>query len=188
MLETKIKAEPLDRPLDLPGLLDLLAHSSARPRYAFMVLNLIAGIADPSGKAGPFVQQEGEAVPLRDWLCDALAPMGHRDPRRLALRSRVQDDLQRQGKLPEDPAKAGELVESEARMRVRASGKTNVSRAVSDLVRAGMLLRHYQGFRVDHHNRGAQRQAVYTLSAMAKQLLLSADRATLRSQPMLPLG
>jgi hypothetical protein len=43
------------------------------------------------------------------------------------------------------------------------SGRTNVSRAVSDLVRAGLICRHYQGYRVDHSNRGAQREAVYTI-------------------------
>jgi len=35
---------------------------------------------------------------------------------------------------------------------------------VSELVRAGLVKRHYQGFRVDHHNRGAKRQAVYVVT------------------------
>ncbi|OUC54525.1 hypothetical protein CA262_06355 [Sphingobium sp. GW456-12-10-14-TSB1] len=39
------------------------------------------------------------------------------------------------------------------------------------LVRAGILHRHYQGYRVDHHNRGTQRQAFYTLSPIARKLL-----------------
>ena len=47
--------------------------------------------------------------------------------------------------------------------RVRRSGRCNVSRAVSELVRAGLVRRHYEGWRVDHHNRGARREAVYTL-------------------------
>src|SRR3546814_20903427 len=54
------------------------------------------------------------------------------------------------------------------------AGRANVSRAVSDLVRAGMLHRHYQGYRVDHYNRGARRQAVYTLSRVARELLQTA--------------
>lgn len=157
--------------LDLPGLLEVLAHSSARPRYAFMVLNLIAKAASANGRAGPCVFQNGGAVPLRDWLCDALTPMGHRDPRRQALGERVRVDLMEAGKLPDDPALAERVIDEEVRAQVRASGKTNISRAVSDLVRVGMLHRHYQGYRVDHHNRGGQRQAVYTLSAVAKSLL-----------------
>lgn len=54
--------------------------------------------------------------------------------------------------------------DEEIKARILRSGRTNVSRAVSDLVRAGLLRRHYQGYRVDHLNRGAQRQAVYTIA------------------------
>ncbi|QBM78198.1 hypothetical protein E2E30_20220 (plasmid) [Sphingomonas sp. AAP5] len=49
----------------------------------------------------------------------------------------------------------------------RRSGRANVSRAVPDLVRAGLVRRHYQGSRVDHHKRGAQRKAVYTITDAA---------------------
>jgi len=136
-----------------------------------MVLNLIAKAASASGKAGPNVVQNGVSVPLRDWLCDALTPMGHRDPRRQVLAARVRQELDAKGQLPTEQGEAERLIDEEVRERVRASGKTNVSRAVSDLVRAGMLFRHYQGYCVDHHNRGGQRQAVYTLSAVARRLL-----------------
>jgi len=53
---------------------------------------------------------------------------------------------------------------------VRRSGRCNVRRAASDLVRAGLLRRHYQGYRVDHENRGAQREAVYTIVEQALPL------------------
>src|SRR3546814_21137661 len=76
---------------------------------------------------------------------------------------------------PQNPADAEREIDAEVRTRVRASGKTNVSRAVSDLVRAGILHRHYQGYRVDHHNRGGQRQAVYTLSPTARKLLRAGE-------------
>ncbi|MAM38210.1 MAG: hypothetical protein CL949_06820, partial [Erythrobacter sp.] len=65
------------------------------------------------------------------------------------------------------------LVHDEVQVRVRASGKTNLSRAASELVKAGLLKRHYQGYRVDHLNRGAQRQAVYTLTGRARALVSS---------------
>jgi hypothetical protein len=159
--------------LDMPGLLDVLARNSARPRYAFMVLNLIAKIAGPGGSAGPTVLQDGASMSIRDWLCDALMPMGRRDPKRIALAVRVREELMQATALPDDPAAAEMAVDREIRDRLRASGKTNVSRAVSDLVRAGLLVRHYQGYCVDHHNRGGQRQAVYTLTAIAWQLLRS---------------
>jgi len=42
------------------------------------------------------------------------------------------------------------------------------------MVAAGLLRRHYQGYRVDHHNRGAQRQAVYTLTGLARILIAPA--------------
>jgi hypothetical protein len=67
-----------------------------------------------------------------------------------------------------DPLKnAGDLAQQqdeENEARILRSGCTNVSRAVSDLVRARLLHRHYQGYRVDHPNRGAPREAVYTIA------------------------
>lgn len=149
--------------LDMPRLLERLSEESSRPRYAFMVLNLIAQASDHHGAAGPFIRTGNEAVPVRDWLCDALTPMGRRDPRRLKLVKDVREELARKAMLPDDPAEADRFVDDEVRDRVRRSGKTNVSRAVSELVRAGFLRRHYAGRWVDHSNRGGQRQAVYVL-------------------------
>ena len=53
------------------------------------------------------------------------------------------------------------------RLQARLSGKTNISRAVSDLVRTGLVRRHYQGWRTNHANRGGGRQVVYTVEAEA---------------------
>lgn len=156
---------------EMSALLDLLAHASTRPRYAFMVLSLIAEVADGRGEAGPFVRRGGEQFTLRDWLCDSLAPMGGRDPRRIALAERVKADLLAAGTLPPDTAAAAAAIEEEVRERVRASGKTNLSRAVSELVQAGLLRRWYAGFAIDHHNRGGQRHAVYALQGRARCLL-----------------
>src|SRR3546814_1388749 len=75
------------------------------------------------------------------------------------------------GALPANVDQATAIIDDAIREQVRASGKTNVSRAVSELVRAGLLKRHYQGYCVDHHNRGAQRQAVYILSGCARGLI-----------------
>ena len=155
----------------MPALLDQLAHASTRPRYAFMVLGLIAELARPDGSAGPIVICNGTATLLRDWLCDALTPMGCRDPKRQALASRIRDELDRASRLPDDHAAANALVEDEIRERVRSSGKTNLSRAISELVKAGLVSRHYQGTCVDHRNRGAQRHAVYTLAGRARCLI-----------------
>ncbi|MEC3908998.1 hypothetical protein U5A82_00455 [Sphingobium sp. CR2-8] len=156
---------------DLSLLLDQLSHCCSRPRYAFMLLTLIADVARPDGSAGPEVRVGDGLIPLRDWLCDALTPMGHRDPRRMALVERVRDELRNDKRLSGDPGTDETLVQGEVRSRVRASGKTNLSRAASELVKAGLLKRHYQGYRVDHLNRGAQRQAVYTLTGRSRVLI-----------------
>jgi hypothetical protein len=108
---------------------------------------------------------------VRDWLSDALIPMAQRDARRRAVVEQVRADLARKGALPVDPAQAEQAVASELRDRLRHSGRTNVSRAVSDLVRAGLIRRHYQGYCVDHENRGAQREAVYTIIPSVKRAL-----------------
>lgn len=157
--------------LSLPDIIGRIAGVSRRPRYAFMVLNLIARVADATGRAGPQILVDGTPVPVRDWLCDALMPMAQRDPRRIAIVNEVRDDLLAKGTDISDPAAARRLLEDEVKQRVRQSGRCNVSRAVSDLVRAGLVRRHYQGYRVDHHNRGGQREAVYSLTASARQAL-----------------
>lgn len=165
---------------DLSALLEQVARCSTRPRYAFMLLTLIAEVAGDDGSAGPLVRQGRALVTLRDWLCDALTPMGQRDPRRQALAERVRVEMAGDGTLPTDPDQARAAVADEVRERVRASGKTNLSRAVSELVAAGLLRRHYQGFRVDHHNRGAQRQAVYTLIGLSRTLIAGRGADTRR--------
>jgi hypothetical protein len=156
---------------DVSHLLDLVAQGCTRPRYAFMLLTLIADVARPDGSAGPLVRVGEQLIPLRDWLCDALTPMGQRDPRRLALAERVREEMRRESRLTDDLARNERMVQAEVRDRVRASGKTNLSRAASELVKAGLLKRHYQGYRVDHLNRGAQRQVVYTLTGRARALV-----------------
>ncbi|AOH87082.1 hypothetical protein AWL63_23140 (plasmid) [Sphingomonas panacis] len=155
--------------LNLPALIERIADFSPRPRYTFMVLNLIAKAAGGnSGSAGPYVIADDQSrIPLRDWLCDSLVPMAKRDARRLIIVDEVTASLAEQNALPDDAEEAARMIDHEVRTRVRRSGRCNVSRAVSDLVRAGLVRRHYQGYRVDHHNRGAQREAVYTITEAA---------------------
>ncbi|MET4898274.1 hypothetical protein RN629_14105 [Sphingomonadaceae bacterium jetA1] len=159
------------RPLDLPAILERLTAMCERPRYSFMVLNLIAQASAKTGSAGPYVREGDQHIPVRDWLCEALVPVAQRDPRRLAITDKVREELKAKHALPTDREAADRLVQSEVRRRIRLSGRTNVSRAVSELVRAGFVRRHYQGYRVDHQNRGAQRQAVYTVTEEAMQAL-----------------
>jgi hypothetical protein len=149
--------------MDTPALLAAVAGASSRPKFAYMLLQLIAEIADERGSAGPNVMVDGAAVPIRDWLCDALVPMAQRDARRRSTIEAVRADLERGKALPVDSEEADRVIDGKVRERVRSSGRCNVSRTVSDLVRTGLLRRHYQGYRVDHENRGAQREAVYTI-------------------------
>ena len=165
-------AEPA---LDLPGIMQQVAAHSARPRYTFLVLDLIARAAGPAGRAGPYVREASALVPIREWLCDAISPSAARHHRRLALADQLRMELASRRQLPADPQDAQRVIDDELRARVRASGMTSVSRAVSELVRAGLLKRHYQGYRVDHENRGAQRQAVYTLPPPVRDALGRGD-------------
>ena len=155
-------------------MLERLAQVSSRPRYAFMLLNLIAQVAGPDGSAGPWIKRDNELVSLRDWLCDALTPMSQRVSRSAALADRVRRDLDRSGLLTGDAEETQRTIAEEMRARMRATGKSNLSRAVSELVNAGLLHRHYEGYRVDHRNRGGQRHAVYTLIGDTRHLLPAA--------------
>jgi len=158
---------------DVAAVVESLAQVSSRPRYAFMLLNLIAQVARPDGSAGPWIKRGDELVSLRDWLCDALTPMSQRSSR-TPLTDRVRDELSKSGRLPHEMASAQLMIAAEVRVRMRATAKSNLSRAVSELVKAGMLDRHYQGYRVDHRNRGGQRHAVYTLIGNGRRLLPAA--------------
>ncbi|MBX9860579.1 MAG: GntR family transcriptional regulator [Sphingomonas sp.] len=165
------RGSPLDEDLDLPAVLERLAGVSARPRYTYMVLNLIARAAGQTDSAGPYVREAGVATPVRDWLTAALMPMAQRDARRRVVFAQVRADLEQRNVLPADSLLAEQAISEEVRARILRSGRTNVSRAVSDLVRAGLIRRHYQGFRVDHKNRGAQREAVYTIAPVVRRVL-----------------
>ncbi|MYL99489.1 hypothetical protein GR702_17100 [Novosphingobium sp. FGD1] len=162
-------------PTTTVSILERLSTNCKRPRYAFMVLNLLVEASQRTGSAGPYVLVGDMRVPVRDWLCDALVPVAQRDPRRLSIEGRVRQMLEDAGALPADPDDAQRLVDEKVLERIRISGRTNVSRAVSELVRAGLVKRHYQGFRVDHHNRGAKRQAVYVVTEPVMRAL---SRAT----------
>ena len=139
-----------------------LAKVSARPRYAFLVLQLVTEATDVKGRAGPLVR-DGSNHPLylRDWLCAQLLPLSERDDRRLALRARVVKTLGARltGNLEADEAVIAEAVEEQ----VLAAGRSNISRAISDLVKAGFLSRHYAGYATSHANRGGGRHAVYVV-------------------------
>lgn len=164
--ESLVPPSPVARaPLSISCILERLARTSARPRYTFMVLALIAEIADGKGKAGPFIALDGRAMTVRDWIADKLAPTAERDFRRTRLRERVARALQ--ASLSPDGEEAQRQIEAAVAERVRAVGRANVSRAVSDLVRAGFVRRHYAGWVKDHVNRGAHRHAVYTVDAEA---------------------
>ncbi|TCM15412.1 hypothetical protein EDF56_11092 [Novosphingobium sp. PhB165] len=166
MLELPLSSPPApERGLDMPGIMRTISVHSARPRYTFMVLDLIARVAGRGGAAGPMVRDGEQLVPIREWLSAAIAPSAARHHYRKATVEAVRRDMAERGLLPPDAAQAQQLVDMEVADRVRISGMTSVSRAVSELVKAGLVTRHYQGFRVDHHNRGAQRHAVYTVPA-----------------------
>lgn len=137
-----------------------LAKASARPRYAFLVLQLVTEAADARGRAGPLVRDgSNQPLYLRDWLCTQLLPLSEREDRRSALRARVVEALD--GRLTGNAQADEALIAEGVEEQVLAAGRSNVSRAISDLVKAGFLNRHYAGYATNHVNRGGGRHAVY---------------------------
>lgn len=158
-------------PAGLGSIFATLAASSPRPRYAFLVLQLVAEATARAGRAGPFVQTPNGPMGLRDWLCTQLMPMSERNVRRTALRERVVAGLS--PRLIGDPEHDEPIIAAAVEEHVLAVGRANISRAISDLVKAGLLRRHYAGYATNHVNRGGGRHAVYeiepeTLAALGK--------------------
>ena len=151
------------------GIYAVLVEASNRPRYAFLVLQLVAEIADRRGQAGPFVALGGVPVLLREWLCSQLLPMSEQPARRAALRARVAAALKHE--LTGDAVRDAVRIEAAVEEQVQAVGRANVSRAISDLVRAGLMSRHYAGYATNHKNRGGGRHAVYVVKPAVLRLL-----------------
>jgi len=137
----------------LPDLVERVSQVSKRPRYVLLILNLIAKAAGENGSLGPYVENESGRVPVRDWLCQALAPLAKRDCRRTAMIEAVRSQFPAGADASQSKDILLQQQQDEIEARILRSGRTNVSRAVSDLVRAGLLSRHYQGYR----------EAVYTI-------------------------
>lgn len=139
----------------------VLAKLSKRPRYAFLVLQLVVEAADQQGRAGPLIQKGMATSYLRDWLCVQLMSLSERDGRRAALRERVASSVQH--RLNGEPGYDEAIIDEAVEEQVLTVGRANVSRAISDLVKAGFLSRHYAGYATNHANRGGRRHAVYVV-------------------------
>lgn len=160
--------------LNVGQILDTLSEKSTRPRYAFMVLNLLAEQAGPGNKAGPFVLGDtGVPMPLREWIGDRLSRMSGRDKRRKALERRIRASMQ--DKLPDDLLEAQQLVDIAVADHVRTTGADNASRVFAELERCGYLKRFYQGRITNHENRGGLRNLVCVLDGDAIAALRRRD-------------
>ncbi len=149
-------------PMSVSNILDHLATTSTRPRYAFAVLALLAEQAGPTGKTGPFITDEDqEKLSLREYIGKHLARMSGRDNRRKQLERRIREELQ--DKLPEDLFEAQRIVDQAVHERVRATGADNFSRIVGELEKCGYIARYYEGYRTPHSNRGGLRNLVCVL-------------------------
>jgi hypothetical protein len=58
------------------------------------------------------------------------------------------------GELTGDAARDAARIDAAVEEQVQAVGRANISRAISDLVRAGLMTRHYAGYATNHKNRG----------------------------------
>lgn len=143
-------------------ILDQLSMASKRPRYAFMVLNLLAEQASDSGRVGPAIELDGEDLTVRDWVATKLSRMAAGAGKRAKVEERVREALQDQ--LPPDLLEAQAMIDRRVNAKVRASGADNLSRVLGELEAAGYLTRFYEGDITRHHNRGGRRLLVVVVS------------------------
>jgi hypothetical protein len=159
--------------VNISRILDRLSNLSLRPRYAFAVLSLLAERAGADGKVGPFIEEDGEVLSLRVWVGKQLARTSSRTERRKQVKQRIQNDIA-QG-LPDDPLEAQAIVELAVEEHVRATGADNFSRVITELERAGYLVRYYEGYNTNHTNRGGGRYLVCVLNAEVSAALRRRD-------------
>ena len=95
--------------------------------------------------------------------------MSEQNGRRAALRARGAASLENE--LTGDEARDAARIDLAVEEQVLAVGRANVSRAISDLVRGGLVTRHYAGYATNHRNRGGGRHAVYVVNAAVLKLL-----------------
>jgi hypothetical protein len=151
-------------PLTVSEILERLARNSRRPRYALMVLTLLSEAADRRGQAGPFVEVEGQRLPVRLWLGGTLAKMSAHHKRRADMRERINQTM---AAAPHDATSDSEIatkLEQRVTERARDVGGANISRAVTDLVRCGLVTRQYVGNWTRHARKGGHRHAAYVVS------------------------
>ncbi|CDO38969.1 hypothetical protein [Novosphingobium sp. KN65.2] len=154
-------------------ILDRLSEVSSRPRYAFAVLNLLAEQAGPGSKVGPFIKDDTEVLPLRAWVGKRLSRLSGRSQRRKKIEQRLREELA--DKLPDDLFEAQRIIDAAVEEHVRATGADNFSRVVTELERAGYVVRYYEGYRTNHANRGGSRNLVCVLDADVSAALRRRD-------------
>lgn len=160
--------------IDVGTILDTLSEKSTRPRYAFMVLNLLCEQAGPGNRAGPFITNpDGQPLPLREWLGERMSRMSGRDKRRRELTRRIRASMQ--DRLPNDLIDAQKLVDEAVAAHVRSTGADNASRVLAELEQCGYLTRFYQGRVTNHENRGGLRNLVCILDGDAVAALRRKD-------------
>ena len=153
----------------LGSLYDILSKCSARPRYALLLLQLVAELADGNGQAGPFIDTGSEKLLLRDWLSIQLNPLSERCGKRPIMEARIKAEAA--SALTGDAEEDAAMIRRNMEQRARVVGRANVSRSISDLVKAGLMTRYYSGYATDHCNRGGGRHAVYVVAPNVLRLL-----------------
>ena len=161
--------------LNVAKIMDRLHESSTRPRYAYMVLSLLAERAGPGGRIGPdIVDDDEECLTLRDFVGKRLARMSGYRTRRRRIEERVRAELA--SKLPDDLFEAQAVIDRHVEERVRLASAANFSRVLTELEKAGFVNRFYQGYRTNHANRGGQRHLVCVLDGDVSAALRLRDR------------
>lgn len=134
------------------------------------MLDLTGHACRPTERIGPYVRENDNLVPVRDWFCDQIVMISGQELKRPAVTTQVRSELTSRSVLPTDLDAARQVVNEVVQDLTRKCGRSNKSQPVSDLVKAELVRRHYQGYAVDHLNRGAQRQAVYQVTGLAAQV------------------
>lgn len=161
-------------PTDLAALFSRIDSASKRPTFSRQLVLIMGTLADHEGKLGPEITVGEGCYPVTEGLARILKCGTSHDGKAERSMDRIRGDIRLKAEQDGEELSDADLqkaVEEQYLAQSLKGMESNISRTMTELEDIGVIQRYYQGNFTAHHNRGAQRQAVYGLSQATRTAL-----------------